>query len=276
MNGPMEKLTQRQAAPAMSLPSPPRTLPLLARVKLYWNAGVTGGLFALTMGIVFTVVANHMADYKSVIYFSDGDPTTTGILLEQKKSGDRHSERRSGDSYDMHIYEYTYEVGNTSYEGRSYARENGWKSGDKVTVAYVPKKPWMSRIEGMTAGPFVGSGIALGSVSAFIALIGITLIYFGRRWASKLIYLVRYGELASGAVTGIIPTEAVTNGKPDYEIIFQFEHHDGSSCTGAVTTNEISRLEVGQQVKILYDALDPAKAALVDVLPVDVREFVRP
>ncbi|MEJ7807086.1 MAG: DUF3592 domain-containing protein [Telluria sp.] len=252
---------------------PPRALPVRAKLALYGNFAALFGLSFLVGGAIFLTVAYHLTDFSSFIYFRDNDPVTTGVLIEKSQSSATVTSRRGGGYY-LYQYRYTYQVGTASYHGTSYAKENDWKSGAPLTVAYVPNKPELSRIKGMTSAPIVVAGLGLGIAAGAMAMIGFVSACFGVFWARKYIRLVRNGLLATGVVTGKIATNTTTNGKRDYKIHFQFTHQDGRTCTATVTTNEIEQLEEGRDEKVLYLPSKPSNAVLVDTLPLKVRTLV--
>lgn len=244
----------------------PRAIPLKVMLGLYLSMDVLFGFLFQFVGVGFMIAGNDAADFKSLMYFRASDPLTSGVLTEKVESGARHSEKR-GSSYYMYEYHYKYAVGSKSYQGMSFARENRMTSGTEIQVAYVPEKPEMSRIAGMTSAPFISTGFCMGIPGAVVALIGIAW-FFGGFWkTTRTILLLRNGLLTNGIVTGRIATNTTIGGKRVYKIHFQFTHEDGRTCTGCVTTHETEQLEEEQVERVIYNAKMPSKATLVDALP---------
>ena len=251
----------------------PRVLPARVKLLLYGNFAAVFGLVSLVAGTIFLILAYYLTDFASLMYFKDGDPTTTGVLLEKSQSGAKATGRKARGYY-LYRYRYTYVVDEVSYHGLSYAKENNLESGAAVSVAYVPDKPALSRVAGMTSAPFIGAGIAVGIVAAAIAMLGMVSMCFGIHQARRCSRLVRNGRLATGIVTGKTAASTKTDGRQDYVIHVQFAHHDGRTHTASVTTNEIAMLGEGRDAKIVYEAPNPANALLVDSLPQKVRALV--
>ena len=252
----------------------PRAIPLKVILGLYMSVTVLLGVVFQFTGLGFMFAGNDAADFKTLIHFRANDPVTTGVLIEKSKSSDYYSKKKNGPRYYMYIFRYSYAVGLTSYQGVSHAKENDMTSGEIVEVAYVPEKPEMSRIVGMTAGPFVKAGVSMALAGVAIAVFGSTWGFIGFRKTRRNIELVRNGLLATGIVTGRIATIMSFNHKRVYNIHFQFNHEDGRTCTGSIKTLAVEQLGEEQDERVLYDPAKPTNATLVDALPLKLRGIV--
>ena len=252
----------------------PRPIPLMVILSLYVSVTVLFGVVFQLTGLGFMIAGDSAADFKTLIHFRATDPVTTGVLITKSKSGDKYTKKNGNRWYPMYKFQYSYAVGLTSYQGLSHAKENDMTSGEIIEVAFVPGKPEMSRIVGMTAGPFVGSGVYMALAGVAIAVFGSTWGFIGFRKTRRNIALVRNGLLTTGIVTGRIATIMSFNHKRVYKIHFQFNHEDGRTCTGWIKTLAVEQLGEEQDERVLYDPAKPTNATLVDALPLKLREIV--
>ncbi|WP_426208867.1 DUF3592 domain-containing protein [Massilia sp. TWP1-3-3] len=257
----------------MSEPALPRSVPFGVRIRLLNTISVGVALLLLVVGIMFLVVADSMADFKSVFYFTDSDPLTTAVLLSKTKSGASVGSRNNG--YYLYDYKYAYTVGAVDHRSKSMAAYNDLNPGDHVTVAYVADKPELSRIQGMTAAPFVTGGIWLGGVLLGVTLAGLVMAYFAIKWIVKNIHLVRHGVLTTGSLVGKQITSTQYNGRYMFAFRFQFTHRDGRVFTASATTEKIELLEgANGAARLLYDPKDPAQSVMLNLLPARLQALV--
>lgn len=250
----------------------PRAVPLGVRLNLYVRSIMNIIGFSLVLfGAAFLAVAQSMADFGSTMQFSDSDPVTMGELVDKTKTGSRSGGRRG---YFLYKYEFAYVVKSVRYEGRSFARDIGNINGTKVPVAYVPDNPGVARIQGMSSGTAVRTGVWLALGAAAITLTGLGLLFFGIKKAWKYSHLLRNGVFTTGTVTGKVDTGWAVNGMTEWYVHFQFKHQDGQTCTGKVKSHETAVLEDQQLEPILYDVKNPSNAILVDVLPMNLRALI--
>lgn len=251
----------------------PRHIPKRARQQVYLRSPlIIIGISACLFGALMMLLANHFANFRSTIQFSDGDPITSGTLLSTTPTGAQLS--TGGDSHYVYRHEYTYQVQGAMYKGTSFSRNQRLVSGNAVQVAYVQANPGTSRIKGMGAGVLVRPGLWTAFGANALAAAGLALLFAGLKKAKKHVHLARHGVLTTGKITSKTETSTEINGEQVYDVQFVFTLQDGQFCWSTIRTHKIDELEDQQRERIVYDAFNPTHAVLVDSLPLSLRSLV--
>jgi hypothetical protein len=102
--------------------------------------------------------------------------------------------------------------------------------------------------------------------------VGLCFLLGGLIKGKKNIYLIRNGILTDARVTGKERTNTKINNRYVYRISYEF-HVNGNPYTGTTRTHRIERVLDEAKEKIVYDANDPSRSQMIDVLPKRVRRF---
>lgn len=242
---------------------PPRSIPAGTKKSLFFSSPMMWfGLIFLVFGAILALAFGANADLKSPFYFSSGDPVVMGTLLARERTNSSVNKKK------IHDYHYRYAVGGQSYEGHSFAINDGANPGDAVEVQYAPADPGMSRLRGQRLAPF---GWPVLVLTLIFPGVGLVVLYFTIGQYRKYLYLLRYGVLATGKITGKTATNTKVNGSPIYNVAFAFQTPDGRTHQASIACADTSRLGDEEREPLVYDANDPAKAVLLDALPEKIR-----
>jgi hypothetical protein len=220
------------------------------------------GLVFLLFGLIMSLVFGAHADLKSPFHFSDSDPAVTGTLLGKERTNSSVNKRR------IYDYHYRYAVGAQSYEGHSFAIDNGVNPGEPAEVQYAPGNPGMSRLRGQLLAPFGWSTLA---ILLIFPGVGLAILYYTVGQYRKYLHLLQNGVLTIGKVTGKTATSTKVNGAPMYKVAFEFQTPDGRTHAASISSLDTSRLGDEEREPLVYDANNPAKAVLLDALPEKIR-----
>jgi len=255
-----EKAEPVPERPEDVLAPPPRPVPFGLRLVVMFGGvlSLLGWCF-LGLGMVFVwLVAPRQAPLWAVAL---GRPlgSAPGVVVESRPTNVRVNDA----PVYWHTYTFTGPDGR-EYHGVSYRTGGALPSGAAVQVEYVSGRPELSQIRGMSRNmvpewvfPIVG----------FFPLVGLAFMVSSLRQGLKANRLLAHGQLAWGVLRGKQPTGAKINGREVYKLSFEFVTPDGRKCTASAKTHEPERLEDQRQERLLYDALHPDYAVMLDSLP---------
>lgn len=127
---------------AAPFPPPPRRLSVLTYLLAPFGPWMYAGVGLLLMAVATALMVADATFLSRQL--SDNDPQTTGWIVS---AGRPTNSRGSSSNGPLH-YGYVYEVGGKHYAGTSLSDEDVG-IGERVSVAYVPRAPELSRVVGM-------------------------------------------------------------------------------------------------------------------------------
>jgi hypothetical protein len=240
----------------MQFAPPPRGVPVSLKIVNFFNGFTQIGWAVLGLGMLFFWIFGANADF-SFLTFPGSHPTVPGTITRVDATG--ASENRSP----VHRNHYQYSVAGQSFSGISYDTGGSTSQGDRVTVEYSDSNPARSRIAGMRRAMF---GPAAALVAIF-PLIGLAILVPAELAGQRRNRILRDGLFTTGVLTGKSPTNVTVNGRPVYELTFEFKTRDGRTAEAKARTSDTARLEDETHEPLLYDPEDPSNAYLLDEVP---------
>lgn len=245
----------------------PRDVPGAVRRGVRFGGPLAqAGWITLGVGMIFTWVFAMNADVASILHFRGELETAKGTII-----GSRQTSFSQGGSEDergtpIHANDYWFLTADeVEHRGTSYATGQALKSGQNVTIEHPVGRPDISRIKGMRSAPFSG-WLAL---VALPAIIGFWMTITGMRAGSRRAWLLANGRLTWGALKSKEPTGAQVNNRPVYKLTFEFQAN-GRTWPAIARTHKVESLLDEAEERVLYDPRDPARATMVDNLPMKV------
>ena len=245
----------------------PRDVPgAVRRGVLLGGALAQIGWIIFGFGMIFFWAFAMNADVASILHFRGELETAKGTII-----GSRQTMFSQGGSEDergtpIHANDYWFlSADEVEYRGTSYAKGRALKPGQAVTVEHPRGRPDMSRIKGMRRSPFSGWLVLV----ALLPAVGLWLTIAGMRFGSRRRWLLANGRLTWGALKSKEPTGTLVNDRPVYKLTFEFQAN-GKTWPAVARTHNVESLLDEAEERILYDPRDPARATMVDNLPMKV------
>jgi hypothetical protein len=258
----------RERYPRRTLGDPPRDVPLSVRLHILLGGfnNQFGWLF-FGFGLVFVWVfggSNALYDlafFRGELSIADGK---VSAIVETNVS--------INDS-EVYEYQYTYDVDNASYAGKTKAFGGEYVENDSVVVEYVVKDHGRSRIKGLSTG---SGGVWLAGI---FPLVGLCFMAFGIRKGVRGRRLLRDGRQATGELISQESTNAEVNDQTVFKFTFGFTADDGRSYEVIAKTHVVDRF-AGENIEgdeeeqvtavrepLLYSPYNPRDAVMLDDLP---------
>ncbi len=244
----------------------PRAISKGLKVKIFFgNPLATIGTFSFLFGSFFSILFGSMVDFKSAFTFKDTDPSTNGVVISKEKTSNKENKRK------IYDYGYEYHLNGKTYIGHSFAKDDALEPGDSVIVQYVANDADLSRIQNMRAAPF---NFWVLPLTGIFPLIGFIFLLVSANKARRNIYLVQNGILTKGKVIRKEATNTKINKQTMYKVFFQFKTQDGNIQEAYVSSHITHNLGDEAEEPLVYDALNPSSAVLLDSLPKKVRPLI--
>jgi len=229
------------------------------------------GILLIAIAGFIPLVLNSDDDVKSQLAVMDNDPTVMGVITSMNKTNTRENRER------IYEFEYRFSVNGKEYTGKSFGSEHNLRggiiqAGDSVEIQYSAKYPPFSRIFGKRNQQT--SWLFLFFLVLF-PVIGVVVYVKAVRTGLANIALLTNGVVAMGKLVRKeeIPRRSKNKTYIQYKLYFEFKTPDGKVHEILYDTNEPARLLDEGEERLVYDAVDPGKAVLVDSLPKAVREY---
>ncbi len=249
----------------LNLAGPPRSVPLLVRVKVLVGGFSTQfGCFFVGFGLIFVWVFTLNSDLTSWYRFRGPLETADGTVLHSKKTS--FSVGGSDDSDGTPVYSIRYSFtgpGTEEYQNVSYVPGRELEEGRKVVVEYPKGDPETSRIRGMRSSPM---GL-FGLMPVIFPLLGVWFMITGLRKGVRANRLLTIGEQATGRLKSKVATGTRINDRTVYKLTFEFTTPDGTTHEAVGKTHTPEKLEDEAEEPLLYDPLRPSYAVMLDALP---------
>ncbi len=254
------------------LPPPPRKIPSDIKAKcLFSGFRYQVSFLFLAFSIVFFLV--FAFDYPSLLFYTGSVETTTGTLVDKKKTmfSTGHINFGSGlarPGQPIYKYAYLYSIMGKPYKASSVAIDRPIDKKTPLVVEYLKNRPSVSRIKGMSPGHHLSGGLAPIALISVIILIALSAVYSMTGKRVRLYRLLKSGLTTTGTVKSK-KLLSRSSGKEWYEVVYDFmvnEHHYQVKDMPYYT----DRVEIGEQRTLLYDRKNPHKAALLDNLPCSI------
>ncbi len=242
----------------------PRRVPLRTLLAVLLGGFSTRiGWVSLTIGLAVGWTFARHADYSAPVFALLRKETANGVVLEVRET--RATEGGSDDTPGRRIYQirYAFVAQGREREGVSYTSWDPPSPGQRVTVEYLASDASLSRIRGMRRavfGPFA-------ALALIFPLLGVWPLVHGLREGIQGCWLLRRGRLARARLKDIRPTNVSINNRPVMALTFEFRAQDGMDYQIVAKSHQPERLEDEAEEVVLYDATDPARAAMLDAMP---------
>jgi len=251
--------------------SPPRRIPFTIKVKCLFT-GIRYQISFLILGILTVFFLVFAFDYSSILFYEGTIETTTGTVVDKKKTRFSTGRINFGGALRpgerIYKYFYIYKVMGKSHESSSIGIDRQINKQTTLVVEYLKNSPSISRIQGMSPGLHLSGRVTPIVVMIVIILIAFSVVYSMTHKRVRLYRLLKIGRTATGAVK----TKKIlsrSSGKEWYEIVYEFVV-DGCVYQVIDRPYYTERIEMGDQRTVLYDQNNPHKAALLDDIPCSI------
>jgi Protein of unknown function (DUF3592) len=251
--------------------SPPRRMPLNVKAKcIFMGSRYQISFLFLGVSTVFFLV--FAFDYPSVLFYKSTVETTTGTLVDKKKTvfstGRINFGGLTRPGENIYKYFYIYRVMGKSYEASSVGIDRQVDKQTTLVVEYLKNRPSISRIQGMSPGLHLSGRVTPLVIIIVIILIAFSAVYSMTRKRVYLYRLLRIGQTAIGTVkTKNILSRS--SGREWYEVVYEFVV-EGCAYQVIDRPYYTEQIEIGEQRTLLYDPKNPHKAALLDNIPCSI------
>ncbi len=239
-----------------------RYLPLSQKLLLLLGGTWKFALGLTIVGLVIAYFTLTSIDLQEIVYLRG-----SSVAIGSGEIMDMYATSTSINEEPVMGYEYVFHspIGDlfwTSYSHTSYA-----DVGDVVEIEYHVDRPYVHRIKGMR-----------NSVSGWLnflllipLFIGLFWIFVNIRIGLKRISIISYGQLADAKLLSKDETGVQINEEPQYKYTFEYEAQDGKNYHATHRTTD--DLGTGNR-QVIYNALRPEKAVIVNFLPASMRQLV--
>ena len=239
----------------VTLPPPPRPVPLSLRILNFFNRTAQLGWFLAGFGMIFFYFFGTNADLSFATFRPDGE--TTGRVVRLADTGASENEQQ------VRAAHYEYSVAGRPFTGQSYSTGAAPSEGSQVTIEFDEDAPERSRIAGMRRALFGPWAMLV----AIFPLVGFVILYFATRTGVKRNHLLREGILTTGTLLGSEPTNVYVNKRQVWKLTFTFVDRMGQRQELIARTTDTHRLKDEAGEPLLYDPDDPSRAYLLDEAP---------
>ncbi len=236
----------------------PRSVPLVARMRLLAGSMLTlifWGVFAFTMIFIWGFSVDKSV--AELWRFSGPLETMAGVVTGHRELS-IHINKSA-----VVLTEYRFIVDNTTFTGGSCETGRHLETGASVTVEFPKGDPSYSRIRGMRATPMGASALFM---LAF-PLVPIPFLVYGFVRGRRHIGLLREGVVGRARLRSKRPTNVRVNRQPVFEYIFEFTAADGQVHEVVARAYQPGKFQDEKEEPVLYDPMEPSRAALLDALP---------
>ena len=257
-----------------NLSDPPRSVPLMVKVRLLFG-GFTNqfGWFFFGFGMIFVWIFGMQADLTGWLVFGGDLATAPGRIIRVEDTNMTVNEQ------EIHAIQYSFTVDGVERTGVSY--DTGSPSeGANVIVEYPAGDPDAHRIAGMDRSP-----VPIWAIFVFIfPIVGLCFMVPGVIRGLRGARLLRDGKLAVGKLVDRKATNTQINDQTVYKYTFEFTADDGQVYPVTAKTHRHGVLDGEDPANLpasveyhgdpedtveplVYDPMDPKRAAILDGLP---------
>jgi len=230
-----------------------------------------GGIwFAVGVGLagIFVAIGNPLRDH----WLSQASETAEGRVTEVTI---RRTTRVGGKN--LWVVRYRFQAKGRDRNGQSFTtRENlvrGLKKGSRIEVEYLPAKPWVNRARGTRASAF--AAMAFLAPGSFVVVGGVLLVC-GVGKVFRMRRLLINGRAALGKVTEEKLNRLIGMGKrPPVDVFYTFQDSRGMEWSGRTRVyfpRAATDVGPGQEVKVVYDSLNPKRNFAYELYDIDLSE----
>jgi hypothetical protein len=264
----VEEAERRSAAHAAAPPSDrqtilapePRRVPLSLRLAVMFGGPLSQfGWIFFGFGMIFVWAFTPAMDLSFLTVWKGPWLRAQGVVTECRPLNFSINSQ----TVSVHAYRYTTPDGRER-QGVSRLVGQQLRPGTSAPVEYRAWDPSTSRLHESGRGFF--PRFVLLFVGLFPA-IGLAMLIPGLRTGWRGNRLLGAGALATGKLKSCRPTGTSVNNRSEYELIFEFPGRDGQTYTAKARTLEPERLQDQREEPVLYDALNPSYAVMLDGLP---------
>ena len=244
-----------------------RFIPFRIKVSAFFssmNGRVSLPLLAAT--VVLSFVLGNIADWKSLKFAAASNlKLTAGHVYEISATAVSVNKRR------VIRYRFTYRVPDSgTLQGVSYMNGVHRFGTNAVPVEYLPDNPAVSRIRGMRSG-IISPVFAL----FLLPMLGIALffVYRGLRRGNRILSVLGNSAFTKGRFTGERATNTRVNKRRVMACTFEYEVN-GRVYRTTARTHIPELIKDDPEERIVYNADDPERALLFDLLPQRIKSYL--
>ena len=244
--------------PRISLPQPPRWVPIPIRIKLKYGGALNQvGWFMLGLGsLIAWALQIPQATYQFVM-FQGTIKTTPARVISVDETNAKENERR------VYIYYFEAKIGEKTHQGYAYETGKSLQPGQRVTAEYPQGRPDLLRIKGKRSTLFGWPAL----IFAAVPIIGFFLVLFGYRRGRRWVKLLANGEQTTGKLVHKEGTSMHVNNATVFKLTFEFRTETNELQQATVKTHETSLLQDDAEEILFYLPEKPSVATLMDHLP---------
>jgi len=249
----------RSVGPARTLAPPPRHVPGHLRTLLYFgSASARMGWLFVAFGTVMCWIFGMQADWSPLTVHGPYDHLDAQVVRSHVTLTGKHHDQK------LTRVTFRYTVDDTVHEGVSYHDGEGPLVGATVTIEVPHGRFDQAVVVGMRRAetPFWALLIL-----AIFPLLGLGFAGHRVRAGRREVRLLTVGLLGHGKLVHRELTNVTVNKRPVEKLSFDFEDRRGRVHRAVVRTLEPDKLTDDALEPLVYDPLDPSRAALLDALP---------
>ena len=246
----------------------PRTVPVSTKLYLYFG-GIRNqvgwiifaiGIFLFTFYEVPLLIKSHMA-------FSREVENTKGVVIKYYDTG---KALRSSGKIDVPIFGVNFSFEDKSGKktfATSYTTDKVFHAGDVVDVEFSQSNPDYVRIKGLSY-TISTSGLLVLPFLFVVWILGVGCISANFIKRKNIAWLIQFGETAEARLISKKATAFnAGEGKPFYNLIFEFKDSNGILHTIKTKTHLVDTLERDNKNFALYNPANPKRSVLINLLP---------